>query len=401
MAEFGQGVNKSTAQLLQGTNISTTQLQTWGKAIAAGGDQGAKAMDEVGKALLGIQDKTKQNAVGVAFFGTQFEDNGTKIMDALGGASDAAGNLDQNVKQVGEDTNKMNADPTVQLNKALTDMNTALTPLMTSIANFVGSIATWVSENPQLAATITAVVVAVGILIGILAALSVVLGVLTGAATALGFATAPITIWFWIIVAAIAAAIAIGILLYRNWDTIRNKASELVANIKVQWEAFKAATETKFNAAKEKIMSIWNGVMNFFKGIDLAKIGKDIIQGLINGIGSMAQKAWDKAKSIAEGIGTAISKAVGRKSPAKMTIEIGEDVGAGLEIGLDNSRGKINDASNRMAQAALPKIPTNNIQNQNVGGKSLTVNINSPKALDVREANREFNRTFNRMALQW
>jgi hypothetical protein len=45
--------------------------------------------------------------------------------------------------------------------------------------------------------------------------------------------------------------------------------------------------------------------------------------------------------------------------------------------------------------------PTNNISTQNVGGKTLTVNITSPKALDVREANRTFNQTLNKMALMW
>jgi hypothetical protein len=33
--------------------------------------------------------------------------------------------------------------------------------------------------------------------------------------------------------------------------------------------------------------------------------------------------------------------------------------------------------------------------------KAVTVNISSPKALDVREANKEFTKTMNRMALMW
>ena len=169
----------------------------------------------------------------------------------------------------------------------------------------------------------------------------------------------------------------------------------------MQWEAFKASTETKFNEAKQKITDIWNGIMNFFKGINLGKIGRDIIQGLINGISGMAKKAWDEAGKIANGIGDAISKAVGRKSPAKMTIAIGEDIGEGLKVGLTNTSDRIKDASNQMAQSALPNVPKNEIHNQTVGGKSLTVNIQSPKALDVREANRVFNQQLNKMALQW
>jgi phage-related minor tail protein len=69
LAEFGQGIDKATAKLLEGTGISTAQLQTWGQAVAAGGKQGQKAMVEVAQALAGIDDETKKNALGVAIFG--------------------------------------------------------------------------------------------------------------------------------------------------------------------------------------------------------------------------------------------------------------------------------------------------------------------------------------------
>lgn len=69
MAEFGQGVDKATAELLQGTGISAQQLESWGQAVAAGGDKGREAMQQVAKALSGVKDETKRNALGVAIFG--------------------------------------------------------------------------------------------------------------------------------------------------------------------------------------------------------------------------------------------------------------------------------------------------------------------------------------------
>jgi phage-related minor tail protein len=69
LAEFGQGVDDSTAALLEGTGISTQQLQSWGQAVAEGGEKGRKAMQEAAKALVNIDDKTKQNALGVKIFG--------------------------------------------------------------------------------------------------------------------------------------------------------------------------------------------------------------------------------------------------------------------------------------------------------------------------------------------
>ncbi|TVZ81291.1 phage-related minor tail protein [Aeribacillus composti] len=69
LAEFGQGVDKATAELLQGTGISAQQLESWGQAVAAGGDKGREAMQQVVKALSGVKDETKRNALGVAIFG--------------------------------------------------------------------------------------------------------------------------------------------------------------------------------------------------------------------------------------------------------------------------------------------------------------------------------------------
>lgn len=60
-----------------------------------------------------------------------------------------------------------------------------------------------------------------------------------------------------LVVAAVAAAIAIGVALYKNWDTIKEKATEFVENIKQKWEDFKTDTLQKFtdikDGAKEKV----------------------------------------------------------------------------------------------------------------------------------------------------
>ncbi len=401
LAEFGQQVNTSTQQLLKGTSISSAQLQQWGKDVAGGGAKGQAAMEAVGKALLGVQDKTKQNALGVAFFGTQFEDSGTKIMDALAGASDKAGNLDANVKKMGDDTKTLNADPMVAMQKAMGDMQTAFIPLLTSIAQFVTKIAELVDKNPALAATIVGIIVVIGILIGVMGALSGAIGFLEAVAAPLEISIGALIGIFALVVIGI---VAVGVACYEliaHWAQVKAWASNLAASIVASFNSWKAGVSQRMHESEAEIKSIWNGVMNFFKGIDLGKIGRDIINGLINGISSMAKKAWDAASNIATGIGKAISKAVGRSSPAKMTIAIGEDVGEGLKIGLNNTNDRIQEASNNMAKAALPEVAKNTIQNQTIGGKNFTVNITSPKALDVREANRVFNQQLNKMALQW
>jgi hypothetical protein len=66
----------------------------------------------------------------------------------------------------------------------------------------------------------------------------------------------------------------------------------------------------------------------------------------------------------------------------------------------------IRKMAEKMSKNAIPDLNMEvNQGNNNVAtasaGKNLTVNIHSPKALDVRQASREFNRTLNKMSLMW
>lgn len=124
---------------------------------------------------------------------------------------------------------------------------------------------------------------------GILSALSTLGGVITSAATATwGFTTAllsnPLT---WIIagiVVAITAVIAAGVLLYKNWDTVKEKAGQLGKWIGEKWNDIKVVTE-----------KVWNGIMKF-----LQKWGVDILILMFTGpaapfilFGKYVSEHWD------------------------------------------------------------------------------------------------------------
>ncbi|MDI5791310.1 hypothetical protein PO124_31610 [Bacillus licheniformis] len=77
------------------------------------------------------------------------------------------------------------------------------------------------------------------------------------------------------------------------------------------------------------------------KGIDLKQIGKNIIQGLINGIGSMANAVWRKVGDIADGLRRnhritqhSLAITMDARSCRKM-------IPAGVAVGIDKAGGLV------------------------------------------------------------
>lgn len=486
LAEFSEGVDKATSEMIAGTSISADELKNWGSAVAAGGEEGKIAFGQVALELSKIEDEGKRNAIGAKLFGTLWEEQGKKITESMAGAASKTGDLKQNTDEMNAALAATKADPQVRLNTALGEMNKSLTPLLTSIAEFVAKVADWVAKNPELAATVVAVATGLGILLGIFAALAPIISAIIAAAAFFGTTVAALSAPILIVVGVIAALIAIIVLLWKNWDEVSTwwkagidkinaaieqwvadvkqrfneqvqSAKDMVAKINKAFQDWKDGVKKRFNEAIDDIKTAWNNIMEFFKGIDLKQIGRDIISGLINGIGEMKDKLERKARDIAGSIGKKLKSVLEIGSPSKVTMEIGKWTGEGLVEGLQQSVSKVQDSAvnlaNNVVQALgrsfndkdnaliqyfeaiqedgdwlndwlthMPKQVANVARElgkflaPDLEGtkamkaandvswskaKSLTVNIQSPKALDVREANREFNRTMNRMTMQW
>ncbi|MEC3613154.1 hypothetical protein P9181_17655 [Bacillus velezensis] len=141
------------------------------------------------------------------------------------------------------------------------------------------------------------------------------------------------------------------------WNAIKSKVTSV-------WNALKSAAVTAFSymkaqivnriqATKERIVSIWNGVMKFFRGINLKSIGRNIIQGLINGISGMAGALASKVKSMANAIPNGMKKLLGIHSPSRvMRDQVGYHVGTGMAAGIDKSQAKVKAAAAKAAKAA-------------------------------------------------
>lgn len=371
LSEFGQGIDEETAKLFNKIGISSKQVQEWGQAVAAGGKSGKDAMVEVAKAISNIDDSTLQNQIGVKVYGTLWEEQGNAIVNTIVRADDGVISLEKNQEGLNNTISSMDSDPAIKMEKAMTDLKNALQPILTIIAEVVGKVAEWISNNPTLAATITAVITVIGILMGIFMALSPIITAITALAGTLGVSIGAIAYPVLIVIGVITALIAIGVALYKNWDEIKTKCSEIWTSIKDFFsnivDRIKTSVVEKFNNIKESISNkmhevktsisdIWNKVMDFFKDIDLFEIGANIIQGLINGVKSMASSIVNSVKGVVDGAIEGAKNLLGIHSPSRVFMEFGEYTGEGFINGINEMKNAVAKAGQDMADASIPNI---------------------------------------------
>lgn len=145
------------------------------------------------------------------------------------------------------------------------------------------------------------------------------------------------------------------------WNSIKSAvtgaAKAVWSTVKDKFNSMKKSVSSSMNGTKDTIKNIWGKVKSFFSSINLYDIGKNIIEGLINGISSMAKSVWKKAQEIADGVKNKIKKALSIHSPSRETYVLGEFTGQGYELGLDSTKKDIMKAADTLAAAAMPELP--------------------------------------------
>lgn len=145
-----------------------------------------------------------------------------------------------------------------------TSIGTVLLPIITPVIQKITELVNKFNElSPQTQKIITVVglvVAAAGPLLVIIGTLISSVGSIIGV---LGMVTAPMIG----IVAAIAAVIAIGVALYKNWDTIKANAIAFKDQVVATFNNFKTQVMTTFNNIKTAIVTPIQTAINTIKGI--------------------------------------------------------------------------------------------------------------------------------------
>ncbi|MGX5575437.1 DUF2207 domain-containing protein [Bacillus toyonensis] len=329
MAEFGAGVDKSMQVVLDKTKISADQFEKWGQAIAGGGENGQKAMLEATKALAGVENATDRNALGTKMFGTLWEDQGKKIIDTILKAEGKQVDLKKGVEDLHGATSKIDASPAVKFQKAMEDLKMALEPVLLVVADLVSKFAEWVSDNPELAATLAAIAVAIGVISGAIMALAPIVMMIMGVFGVGAGIAAGIVAVVPVIIAAIAA---LGIAIYKNWDDIKKWTIEVWNSIKEfligiwdgisqwatqTWESISESTASVWNSIKEFLVELWNGITG-----SLSETWNSIVEtttetwnsiveyltGIWDGVVETLSEVWNGISQTTSEVWTAISE---------------------------------------------------------------------------------------------
>lgn len=370
MTNAVEGLIRKIPQLERESGAASEQLGKLGLSFADLDEMSPdQQVDELISRLSEMEDVTERNAIGSQLFGGAWQD----IAPILGMGADEIANARKEAHDLGnvmseESLNDAN-DFRIEMDKLKESMGAAarqigadiapvlkdtlgpilkdtIIPAMRSLGERIKGVLEWfgnLSPGSQKAVlAIAGIAAAIGPLLVVLGTLASSVGSIiglfgagaaaAGAGGTLAAAFAVITGPIGIAVAAIGGLIAAGVLIYKNWDVIKEKATAL-------WEFIK---ET-FQKVKDSIVKPFNDAKDFLSNFSLKDIGKNIINGLSDGIKSKIGDLKDTVTGIGSTIKDKISGVLQIRSPSKVMEELGEYTGEGFALGLEHSMGKINN----------------------------------------------------------
>lgn len=246
------------------------------KGLDATQEDAETAAKMFGKAMTGNYSALEKN-------GIKLTENQKKMLDNATEEERAAILADIITKKTGnmnEELAKTDAGKIQQAKNALGDMGEEIgAVLLPAVADFVSwmqdnllpklqQLINYLKEHPAIAkfalafAAITAVL---GPVIMIIGSLISAIGTIITMAPVIGGALSALAGPVGIVIAAVAAAIAIGVALYKNWDTIKAKLSALKDWFVKIFDAIKTKVTTAFQAVKNAIMKPIQTAVDFVK----------------------------------------------------------------------------------------------------------------------------------------
>mgnify|MGYP002513345243 CR=1 FL=1 len=324
IAKSQQKLTKSMSSASGGTGKQAEAFEKLGVSVT-NADGSLKSSDqvfnEVIKALGGVSNETERNALAMTLMGKSAMELNPLIEDGGKTYEQLAKTMaENNLKFVDQETldgaNRFNdaldtlkASGLATLQTLGTQLASYLAPAMETIAGALEKVLGWLSQlSPQtltIIGIIASVIAVIAPLLLLLGKISFAISSITGLMSTLGLSFGAIAGPIGIAIAAIVAIIAIGVLLYKNWDKIKAAAQALWAKITTTFNNIKTAISNALMAALAKVVAIWNKI-HFTINMTILKIKlavkqaftniKTTISNIFSSIVTAASNTWNKVK---------------------------------------------------------------------------------------------------------
>jgi len=254
------------------------------------------------KALGEISNETERDQLSMELFGKSamdmagIVDDGGESLRQLGEDAQATGNIlsgeaVEKAVAFNDQMDELKGKATMAFMEAGASLADTLVPALEKLVEVVTGVLSWFGNLDGGTQTLILSV------LGLVAAISPVLGListLTGLAAALNVAMLPMIGTIALIVGAIAAVIAIGVALWKNWDTIVAKCTEFSANVQEKFEQIRSSISNKVEAAKTKVSDVFENIRKTIK--DKIDAAKEAVSGAIEKIKGFFNFSWSLPK---------------------------------------------------------------------------------------------------------
>ena len=170
-----------------------------------------------------------------------------------------------------------------------------------------------------------------------------------------------------------------------RWDSIKkfffDTVDNMVVGAKNAWEKLKQSVSDVVTKVRE--------IFDTLKSIDLLQIGKDIIDGLVNGIREKIEAVQKAVSDVASTVTGKIKKILDINSPSREMFKLGGFTSQGLANGILDSASEVEKASGILAEKATPDLDIGNSISE------INSNINGKVSHDVSYGQNKQPATFN------
>ena len=299
-------LEKSMSSAASGTGKNAEAFEALGVSVTDA-DGNLRDSDEVWqdtiKALGEVENETERDALAMQLMGKSAAELNPLIEDGGETYKNVADTMSKygldfvdqetldKANQFNDQLDTMKLIGSVAIAQVGSQLAAYLAPALEKVVGWIGNLASWLSNlSPQ-------VLTVIGIVAGVIAGLApvlIVLGKLAFAVSSIinlvgvvGPVIAGLAGPIGIAIAIIGALIAIGILLYKNWDTIKAKAQELWNKIKTVFAGIKASITSAINNVRSFLTGAWNSIK-----ATATSAWNSIKQAIITPI----QNAWNTVK---------------------------------------------------------------------------------------------------------